>query len=1563
MSSTAQCAALADQVIALSSRVGGGAPSLSNNPESIAALHNLLNAVRSVRNLVIGNRTRKEQFLHNAEFVKALASFVVPVATGTTTPSAGDVADTSSADRNTYLSLRQEVCVQAAVVIGSLASGKDANATRLALYGAATPLLDCLSLGSQDTCTFADFKLLEAATRAIKAMLTGPRAHRSHTLQEQHIRHLVQLLDVQSLMRRLKPANSSESTPSTVNLHQAAPVLSRIAETAAHIISRLASGMATYEQTSSSSTSPTSSTGFGASLRGKLANLNNSVLSALSPSSHSSADSSRIALMSDSGAGSSTGADSVQHALAKMGVLPKLLVLLYLSSTLPSPASLLEVPTPVVASNGMSTDTLMLGSIRGSQTWSGRSREGTMVLSKPSHTAFAKVSEAALEALAALCRDNTTLSSTVVQSDVMATSDSSTQHPAVTIISSMLRQKSPATRLAAAACLTNIFRIGVGNAQLRNEINTIVLPMLVKLFAVDVDPSLRKDTASGRRDGNADSSQSLLQSLVKEYPVVAADRSLFEPVQEKAPLVFAYLVSESEDMQKAAAEADAIPRLADLLKTIDSMTLGSSSDNASDSLSDSGADCDSSHTVTYNRLKEVIDAKILPNVVLAMSHPSVGVRAAACQCTRSLSRSVKNLRTCLVDAGVAEPLFKLLSDESTNVQVTASATLCNIVLDFSPMKKAFLENGGVEKLVALATSTDNNVRLNAVWALKNLVYNAPSMTKFAVMSKLTYSQLLSLLNDTEVSIQEQALNLLRNLVCGSEEVDVAAVFVGFGEGTLLSMVESKLQSPNTDIAYQALYIVVNMSTGSERHKNAIMDRNVILAWLMQYLSHTKPAMRVATIWCIINLTWPEDTDPRQRVERLRALGFERKLKDMANDSELDVRDRVKAALAQFADLDAGLLLAAVCAQQQTTPQTEFGGQALAVLRNSSIFLVGGYHYDGQGYKFLKQILRINISQPFDFGSEPIAALTPAPLAFAHLHSFVRGNSLNFYSGLLIPDQKPAGNQSDFEVNVRVMTYDLAQNKWSASRPLLHGLTYKMTTASPGIDSSNGTPPKSMYMFGGINSFDPAQHTTASFFRLDASNASLPVLQNLTGTSNDSTAPAPRQFASLVRVNSTTISLSGGFSARGTIMRDQWLYDETTQKWTQAPSLLSPRYFHRTLSYKNRYIIHVGGYTSDERYIMVEYWDMERNQMALGTVLNASHPKALQNITGGQACLIGDQLLLLGGYTLLPGFKDLGNAAPIMSGMGISQNETGALAFEWLSSFTTGHLSFSAAAASSKPLPKLTSQIWFIAVVAVASVSVLVLAFCAVRHCRARSEKHRRLRSGNLKKRSSQADICSFVSPYPHNDRQSIAPPTTAYTFYSSSYATPPKGWSVIGARVQALHHKPATKAGLGYQFMGNYITAGLQLGAPSQIFCTYVNGSWNNPNLPPVFSVPVTSVGVSEADVVAGGVNIELVRGDNEVLTVYASKPGSADKHKICDETGIDLDQGSAVIDVVSPFTPGDYQTISYTPYQESQLHFNSKSSSLYSDPQWTSGGSLPIKATFGEKRVVIEYGNKTVQH
>lgn len=63
------------------------------------------------------------------------------------------------------------------------------------------------------------------------------------------------------------------------------------------------------------------------------------------------------------------------------------------------------------------------------------------------------------------------------------------------------------------------------------------------------------------------------------------------------------------------------------------------------------------------------------------------VLIAACGAVRHLSRSVSILRTTLVDNGVVMPVFNLLSHSDIEVQIAATATVCNIVTEFSPMRE------------------------------------------------------------------------------------------------------------------------------------------------------------------------------------------------------------------------------------------------------------------------------------------------------------------------------------------------------------------------------------------------------------------------------------------------------------------------------------------------------------------------------------------------------------------------------------------------------------------------------------------------------------------------------------------------------------------------------------------------------------------------------------------------------------------------------------------------------------------------------------------------------------
>jgi len=65
---------------------------------------------------------------------------------------------------------------------------------------------------------------------------------------------------------------------------------------------------------------------------------------------------------------------------------------------------------------------------------------------------------------------------------------------------------------------------------------------------------------------------------------------------------------------------------------------------------------------------------------------SIPVIIAACSAARALSRSVSLLRTSLIDAGVAKPVFALLKHSNVSVLVEATNVVCNLVTDFSPMR-------------------------------------------------------------------------------------------------------------------------------------------------------------------------------------------------------------------------------------------------------------------------------------------------------------------------------------------------------------------------------------------------------------------------------------------------------------------------------------------------------------------------------------------------------------------------------------------------------------------------------------------------------------------------------------------------------------------------------------------------------------------------------------------------------------------------------------------------------------------------------------------------------------
>ncbi|KAL8646834.1 MAG: hypothetical protein Q9226_006692 [Calogaya cf. arnoldii] len=285
------------------------------------------------------------------------------------------------------------------------------------------------------------------------------------------------------------------------------------------------------------------------------------------------------------------------------------------------------------------------------------------------------------------------------------------------------RAKSGLTRLMA-AWLVSLF-YGSGLIDKRRDVSCAMLlvPLLVRMLEKG-----EKSTAGDDMIYDAD-------------PL----RSAMPNPQVQAPAILAMLTLDSLELQRAAVDAGAIKKLSQLLKhsydplptKIESQwTREPSLDNTCDSSHESvGSHGFTASATTFQRLKlresvlkalasiasisdeyrksiiadgavsfiiESLKPKLeLPSneedtpIKADVNHPQppshltipTGVLIAACATAKSLTRSVSTLRTSLMDAGLAAPVFVLLEHPDVRVQIAATEVVSNLVLEFSPMRE------------------------------------------------------------------------------------------------------------------------------------------------------------------------------------------------------------------------------------------------------------------------------------------------------------------------------------------------------------------------------------------------------------------------------------------------------------------------------------------------------------------------------------------------------------------------------------------------------------------------------------------------------------------------------------------------------------------------------------------------------------------------------------------------------------------------------------------------------------------------------------------------------------
>ena len=279
------------------------------------------------------------------------------------------------------------------------------------------------------------------------------------------------------------------------------------------------------------------------------------------------------------------------------------------------------------------------------------------------------------------------------------------------------------TSLIAVWLLAILYRLRMVKSSRDSAIALVIIPPLVRLLDKDL-----------RISHNA------LHPFDSSIPTCLSDI-----IQEEAPAILAMLTVNNARPQKAAADAGAIKKLSQMLKeSYDPVSASPSpmmwsseprepdmtpSGDEASRLGPSGLSRAAYHVTKVRETslialaalasekdeyrKSVIENGVIPFVIRTLRAEDVkfftstvaetpseeGIERkivygncreailAACGAARALSRSVSTLRTSLMDAGLAPPLFVLLRCQDMELKIAATAVVCNLVLEFSPMRE------------------------------------------------------------------------------------------------------------------------------------------------------------------------------------------------------------------------------------------------------------------------------------------------------------------------------------------------------------------------------------------------------------------------------------------------------------------------------------------------------------------------------------------------------------------------------------------------------------------------------------------------------------------------------------------------------------------------------------------------------------------------------------------------------------------------------------------------------------------------------------------------------------
>ncbi|PFH46706.1 hypothetical protein AMATHDRAFT_154006 [Amanita thiersii Skay4041] len=398
-----------------------------------------------------------------------------------------------------------------------------------------------------------------------------------------------------------------------------------------------------------------------------------------------------------------------------------------------------------------------------------------------------KLQEAALSALAALAKDNPSVAIPLTKAPL------DREGPSVLSKILMLSKSKPIdVKLAACLAATHIYRTAFPN-------------------------TLQFSTTNGEYDSCP---HTIMHVLIRMLSIQADEYSMNH--QMRACYIMYHLVHDDQTLSLTAFERGCIDTLAALIKSITphegTEEWGEDEAESLSSLREAALTLAASLSLLTPEIRRAVtdEHKLLPHIKACLRHRHFGVRYAACQCIRGVSRSVQVLRTNLVDSGVGVAVFDIKErpEEDRRVLCAALTVVCNCVNDFSPLRPIFLAKGLLAQLVHFV-KTDDELRKDSLWALKNLLTKTALDEKRQLMECLGWNNLVEyvLFNHSDPRVQEQAFSIVRNLSENEEGIELVLQQVGIE--VLLTHIVTALDSAEDDVTQQASLVLANLVNGSD----------------------------------------------------------------------------------------------------------------------------------------------------------------------------------------------------------------------------------------------------------------------------------------------------------------------------------------------------------------------------------------------------------------------------------------------------------------------------------------------------------------------------------------------------------------------------------------------------------------------------------------------------------------------------------------------------------------------------------------------------------------------------